>query len=123
MSRVLAISVILLFPLLLTKCECWYDYTYTLDNQSSYTITVEIGFENRIGNENIESGESMEIRHTNHGVEKCQGPYEGNIDRDFQSFKITTNDTLVSTKNYRLDESWNWNDGNYSAVVTDIEFR
>lgn len=123
MKKTSAIFIFLL-TLTLAGCnECRYDYTYTIDNQSSYDITVTWSREGKSASFDIAQNESREILSTQHGIETCDGPHEGNVSRDFQSIKITAADTLVSTKIYKSDDSWLFEEGNYTSVVRDDEFN
>jgi hypothetical protein len=122
---------LLLFPLivfLLSSCDCVYNYTYEVENQSSSTIKVKWEASDFVGmgpldSLEIEPGNTSALFSTGHGIEPCRtGPFFRDVNQMFIAITITKDDTIVSKLDFLENAQWNFDDGLYTAAVADSAF-
>lgn len=107
----------------LGACDCTYDYSYVVVNETDSGITVSFTQASRKGEVNVGPGMSETLFTLDHGIEDCDGPHMRDVDKDFDQIEITQNDTLSSAKVYMDDAHWNFDNGVYTATVTPAEFQ
>ncbi len=113
----------LLTVLLLISCEYSYDYTYQVTNETESEIKIELETFRIDSIYSINANETQILFVTDHGTEGSKGPYFDNVTVDLDKLIVIKNDTLISSKNYLDNSSWNYNDGIYSTTITNDEFK
>jgi len=122
----------LLALVILASCDCDYTYKYEVTNGSSAPIKVNWTYESPNGvttdSTEIQPSETKELFVTTHGYEKCvKGPFFRDVHHDIDAFTVTRQDSLTSTREYRNNDSWEYDEekktGIYSTTVTDGEFQ
>ncbi|MDD2306749.1 MAG: hypothetical protein PHP53_18760 [Prolixibacteraceae bacterium] len=119
------LKLIFLFLIImaLASCEYAYDYTYQVTNNNESEVKIELKTFRIDSVFTIEANETKILFITDHGVEGSKGPYFDNVTIDLDKFIVTKNDTLVSSKNYLDNSSWNFDNGLYSTTINNDEFQ
>lgn len=118
----LSIFLFLGLVLSLGGCDCTFDYTYIVDNDSTSPITVQFTQQSRSASVWIDAEESKTLLTTDNGVEDCDGPHQSDIDNMFESITVLQ-DSIPSTLIYLDNANWRYSNGTYRATVTDEEFE
>jgi hypothetical protein len=126
--KLLIVLSISSLTLLLSACDCAYDYTYNVENQSSTTIKVrweETGFTSGslIDSTTISPGSTVTIFSPDHGIEPCRtGPFFREVTSDLTSIRITKDDSIETKIDFMESDNWLYEEGLYKAVVADSSF-
>jgi hypothetical protein len=107
----------------LSSCEYVYDYTYQVKNETDSEISIEVKAHMIDSIYTIGVNETKILIITDHGVEGSKGPYFEDVSSDLQSFVVTKDDTIASSKNYLANSAWNFNEGLYSTIINKDEFK
>lgn len=107
----------------MSGCEYSYDYSYTVTNKTDAQIKVYIKTFRIDTTFLILKDSTKTLFVDDHGIEGSKGPYYDNVTVDLNKFTVTKNDTIISTRNYLKNESWAFGNGDYSTIVTDVEFE
>lgn len=114
-----------LLPLLLivfASCDCTYDYTYVVQNDTSDSIKVYWEHINFKHTNTIASGVKEQIIITNHGMEDCdEGPFYQDVNQDLKTIHVSKNGD-TSKLDYRQNAQWNFLEGKFETTVTETEF-
>ncbi|MEZ4804644.1 MAG: hypothetical protein R2852_03955 [Bacteroidia bacterium] len=70
----------------------------------------------------VESGETVDLFVLFRKDPGPDGPYVHDVDLDIIDFKVTRADSLVSSRNFRSNETWSYDNGTFTSVVTNAEF-
>lgn len=109
--------------LIMSGCDYAYDYSYTVTNKSDGQIKVYVKTL-RIDSTFLILKDSTKVLFIDdHGIEGSKGPYFDDVTVDLDDFKVTKNDTLISTRDYLKNDAWTFKDGDYSTTVTNDEFK
>ncbi len=112
----------ILSALFLSSCDCTYDYTYVVQNNTDDSIKVyweHINFEHT---NTIPSGATEQIIITSHGVEDCDnGPFFQDVEEDLKAINVSKNGD-TSTLDYRENAQWMYSNGKYETTVSESEF-
>ena len=104
------------------SCDCTYDYTYVVQNDTSDTIQVYWEHINFTHTDTIVSGDKKQIIITNHGLETCkEGPFYQDVNLDLKAIEVSKGGKN-SNLDYRQNAQWNYLKGEFNTVVTDTEF-
>lgn len=117
--------IFIVFCIGLISCDYYYKYEYIVENKSDTKITVELYTKNKPAVDtlySIPSGQSLQIYETLHGNEGARGPFFADVKNDLTGITIKKNDSLISKRNYRKNENWEFLKGTYSTTVTNSEF-
>ncbi len=117
---------LLMFTMVVSFSSCvdyGYDYSYRVSNQTNSEIKIEVKTVEIDSIYSVSSNETKILFVTDHGLEGPKGPYFADVASDLETFVVIKNDTLISTKNYLDNASWNYNDGVYSTTVEENEFE
>jgi hypothetical protein len=121
-NKMKTLLTILGLIVIMTSCEYAYDYSYTVTNKTDSKIKVYVKTF-RIDSIFTISKDSTKILFIgDHGIEGSKGPYFDNVTVDLDNFTVTKNDTITSTRDYMKNESWIFNNGDYSTTITNDEF-
>ena len=113
------IGILLLF----TACDCAYDYSYEITNETDGKLTVSWTHNTDQQTKTIVTRTSDILFITDHGLESCRkGPFFQEVNIDLDTISIWKDDTLLSNQDYRQDQHWSYEDGHYKAVVINSEF-
>jgi len=111
----------------LSACkECAYDYSYEVRNETSSEL--KIFWTQRLYSLDsliLKSGETKELFTTGHGIGPCGDiPVFSDVDQDLESFEVVKMDSIniESNVNYLFNDSWEFIDGTYRAIITESEF-
>lgn len=107
----------------LSSCDYLYDYTYQVKNETDSQLSIELKSHMIDSVYMIGANETKILFITDHGVEGSKGPYFKDVSFDLKRFVVTKDDTLVSSKNYLVNSSWNYDNGLYSTTVNNEEFK
>lgn len=107
----------------LSACEYAYDYTYQVKNETDSELKIELKTFRIDSIYTIAVNETKVLFITDHGIEGSKGPYFDDVSVDLDKFIVTKNDTLVSSKNYLDNSSWNFENGLYSTTINNDEFQ
>ena len=105
-----------------TSCEYYYNYSYTLTNQTDGEIEATVKSTIVDSIYYLKANEKIVLFVTEHGYEGSKGPYFSDVIMDLDVFIVKKEDTLNSSKVYLNNDSWIFYKGNYSATVTNEEF-
>jgi hypothetical protein len=104
------------------SCEYFYRYSYEITNETDTNVIIELetykGFSEYI----IGINETKIIFKTDHGIEKYGGPHFGNVCKDLRKCIVMKNN-MLSNKNYLDNNSWDYIEGRYKAIIRNDEFR
>lgn len=115
--------ILILFSLIISACSYSYTYSFELINKASYTVKVDFETNDIDTTYTIDANQSKVILISPGGREGRGGPFYSDVNTFITSLTIGMNDSLYSTKNYLDNNSWDYNEGYYSAVITDSEFQ
>jgi hypothetical protein len=107
----------------MSGCDYAYDYSYTVTNKSDSQINVYVKTISIDSTFSIAKDSTKKLFIGHHGAEGSKGPYFDNVTVDLDSFKVTKNDTIMSTRDYLKNDAWTFTNGDYSTTVTNDEFR
>ena len=113
------------FVLLFTSCEYGYDYSYRVTNMTDTLINVYAKTFLIDSTFIIPKDSTKVLLVTNHGIEGSRGPYFSDVNVDLDIFIIKKNDIITSKRDYLKNDAWSFNDndGVYSTIVTNEEFK
>jgi hypothetical protein len=109
--------------LIMSGCEYAYDYSYTVTNKSDGQIKVYVKTFRIDSTFSIAKDSTKKLFIDDHGIEGSKGPYFDNVTVDLDNFKVTKNDTIMSTRDYLKNDAWTFKNGDYSTTVTNDEFK
>ena len=107
----------------LASCDYAYDYTYEVTNDTDSEIKIKVKTFRIDSTYSVSANETQILFVDDHGLEGSKGPYFEDVAEELDKFIVTKNDTLISTKDYLDNSSWDYNDGLYHATVDDNEFE
>jgi len=107
---------------IMTGCEYTYDYSYTVSNKTDTQIKVYVKTFRVDSTFTILKDSTKMLFVDDHGIEGSKGQYFENVTVDLDNFTVIKNDTLTSKRDYLKNESWTFNKGFYSTIVTNDEF-
>jgi len=102
---------------LLASCDYAYDYTYEVTNDTDSEVKIKVQTFRIDSTYSISANETQILFVTDHGLEGSKGPYFEDVAEEINVFVVTKNDTLVSTKDYLDNSSWDYDDGLYHATI------
>ena len=117
------------FALALLNISCHDEdalYEYQVVNSTNFEIKVDVlATLNAFTDTTYTIGaqQSKIIYYTSHGVEGSGAPYFQDVAVDLQTIKIRKNDTIVSNRDYRQNNNWQYSGAFYKATVTEEEFQ
>ena len=115
--------VILIISMILYSCECAYDYSYEIENQTDGVIQVNWTHNTVSQSKSIEPGSSEIFLITGHGIEPCRtGPFFQDVKIDLQKIEIINSENLKSKLNYQENDLWEYSGGHFKAFITNDEF-
>jgi len=118
------LGLFLIFSVLsLTSCDYAYDYTYKVTNDTDSEVKIKVQTFQIDSTYSISANVTQILFVTDHGLEGSKGPYFEDVAEEINEFVVTKNDTLVSTKDYLENSSWDYDDGLYHTTIEDIEFE
>ena len=111
----------------LTACkDCGYNYSYEIQNATNSDVQI---FWTQMLNSpdslTLEAGETKVLFTSWHGIEPCRDiPIYRDVNYDLESFQVVKVDSvnLESKSNYLSNDSWEFIDGTYQAIITESEF-
>ena len=114
----------LILTLFFAACDCAYDYTYSVANESSSTIHIKWQQDGMAADSmDVPPNRMLRLFETIHGIEPC---HEGHIFQDVDvmlvSISITKDDSIATKLDFRENEQWEYEEGRYRAVVSDDSF-
>ena len=87
--------------LVFASCECVYDYSYEIKNETDGKLTIALTNNTAQYNESIGIGTSDTLFVTDHGIEQCRkGPFYQEVSIDIETISVWKDDTLLSTRDY-----------------------
>lgn len=107
----------------LNSCDYSYHYSYQVKNDTDSELKIELKTFQIDSTYTIAMNESKVLLITDHGIEGPKGPYFEDVSFDLDKFIVTKDDTLISSKNYLDNSSWNFDNGLYSSTINDDEFK
>ncbi len=107
----------------LISCDYIYDYTYKVTNDTNSEVKIKVKTFRIDSTYSISANETQILFVTDHGLESSKGPHFEDVANELDKFTVTKNDTLISTKDYLDNSSWNYDDGLYYATIEDSEFE
>ncbi len=116
--------IFLLSILFITSgCEYVYKYSYVVQNKTDAQLKVAVKTL-YIDSTFIISKDSTKLLFMKtHGIESAGGPYFEDVKVDLLNFKVIKKDSIVSKRNYLKNDSWIFEKGKYSTIVTNDEFK
>lgn len=108
--------------LIISGCESVYYYSYTVTNKSDGQLNVYVKTSRIDSTFFIPQDSTKTLFIAHHGVENGMGPYFNDVTVDLDDFRVTKNDTLISTRDYLKNNTWTFKNGNYSTTFTEDEF-
>jgi hypothetical protein len=115
--------ILILSVLSLTSCDYAYDYTYEVTNDTDSEVKIKVQTFRIDSTYSISANETQILFVTDHGLEGSKGPYFEDVAEELDEFIVTKNDTLISTKDYLDNSSWNYDDGLYHTTIENNEFE
>ncbi len=111
------------FILLISSCDCAYEYTHEVENQANSTIHIKWTSYEVANSIMIPPEKSMVLFTTIHGIEPChEGPFFQDVVVDIGAITITKNDSISTRLDFTANEQWMYEDGTYKAVVGEDDF-
>ncbi len=111
----------------IVSCDCMYDYTYEVTNNSDSNIKIDLTIDYKTFKLdsvfNVNQNETKKLFITDHFIEGCNGPYFLDVSFDLDKFIVSKNDTIFSKKNYLENSSWQYANGFYRTTITNEEFQ
>ncbi len=108
-----------------TSCDYYYGREYVVYNFSDFNIEVDL-FVNEVPIVDtiytIETNEFLTIHRTPLGNGRSAGDFT-DVDNDLTEITIRVNDSLISSKNYLENSSWDFFDSTFTAEITNAEFE
>ena len=118
----LILMIIFVIPVL-SSCDREYGYTYKVKNESESPVKFDLKTDWIDSIYLIGVNQTSTLFITSHGFEGNKGPHFADVSLDLDKVIVTINDTLFSNKDYLANSSWEYDDGEYKAVVTIDEFE
>lgn len=115
--------ILILSVWFLASCDYAYDYTYKVTNDTDSEVKIKVQTFRIDSTYSISANESQILFVTDHGLEGSKGPYFEDVAEELDEFIVIKNDTIISTKDYLDNSSWNYDDGLYHAMIEDKEFE
>jgi hypothetical protein len=112
----------------LDACDCSYLNEYTVINDSSGKIKIELN--SICGGDQIiiinqDSSKLICSEYT--GPISCSGPYKGYFNRHIYKLEVYLNDTIIGNKDYEDIDNWNFKEdnelGKFTLTITDNDFE
>lgn len=108
--------------LIIAGCDYAADASYRVTNNTDGQIKVYVKTF-RINSTFLIQKDSTKLLFIQEYRTGPDGAYFRDVSEDLEFFTVTKNDTLTSTRDYLENDAWDFENGDYSTIVTDDEFK